>query len=537
MEKTISHKIENIEEKVKIAEEALHEELIEHGGSTLKAGRLFYELAYYQYAATDYKSAKFNINKALELCRPVLTDENEDVIDMHYLFVRVLSSTKIEGDTEKIFKYSKKVLSLREQFDSKKPLQRSLESTMLSEVSKYRIIESTLIYFDTAITAKSKGDFETSSKYFAKTLFLRKSKFGDESQSIPIVAAQYAESLRLLGRLSDAKIVYDETFPIQEKYNGRLSLSTADYLRSIAFVEFELDNLSIAQGLYLEAVNITRSILGESHQNTASILNDLALVYREKAEFSKAISYHEAAIASQTKATNDSHPDTLAYKHNLTITKRRKNYIDKENIQTLFGDTFDFLRDKTVDPKNPYLLRYTINDVIAMADTFNQGGYPEQSLELFDICIGIKSLSGDKGKVMLPILSAQDIKQLDQTKLSCMFSYATKLTSQGNHADARNIYQLCLSSSKDVLKPNSLLFDSVYLSAAENLLMLAHYEDSYEMITEALKSRIDKYGMDHILVAEAVYVLAVWNLAKAKYEDAYRLCNQVRCFCHSIRNL
>jgi tetratricopeptide (TPR) repeat protein len=527
MEEILIHKYDNLPKSLKAAEDDLHKELMDHpNGSALKSGRLFYELGYLQLVSGDFRNARFNIEKALEICVPILTEESEEIVDLYYVYGKILASSKTFADIEKGKLNFVKVLSLREKFDGQKHHEKSLESTLLSEVPKHRLIESTLIYAEAGEVARKKGDFENASLYYSKALLYRRAKFGETSEVIPYLLTNYAEIQVMQGKLSEAKALFNEALPLVEKLCGRVSQDIVKLFRKLALLHFKQNDLIIAEKLLRESIGILQSLYNGEHPDVPYLLNDLAEVYCNMQEYGKAIEYHEAAILAHTKGKESNDALVASFHESMSITLRRQSrgIVKKEEIT--IGETFDYLRKRTADPKNPNALRYTIDDIIAIAEKFTENNFTEQAVELYDIILGKKKFTGERARVVLPQLNANDFKLVNQSKVHALYAHATKLTTQGELHQARDYLQQCLSAPKDSLKQNSLFYDTIYLSAAENLLQLGNFDDSYQMISESLRARVAKYGTDHLLTLEATLLLANWNLVTSNYDDAYKLTHQ-----------
>lgn len=119
MEKVIVDHIDNINQKIIDSKASLNSEILLHGETTLAIGKLHEELGYYQFVAKDYDNARINLGKALEICRPILGDDNEEILDIHYVLSQTL--VKVGIDKERGEKYTMKIHALRKAFDDKDP--------------------------------------------------------------------------------------------------------------------------------------------------------------------------------------------------------------------------------------------------------------------------------------------------------------------------------------------------------------------------------------------------------------------------------
>ena len=67
----------------------LRNEILIHGSDSVSAGELYRCLGYLKFFQGSFKEARTNFSKALEILRPALSDDNEDIIDLHYILAKL----------------------------------------------------------------------------------------------------------------------------------------------------------------------------------------------------------------------------------------------------------------------------------------------------------------------------------------------------------------------------------------------------------------------------------------------------------------
>jgi len=117
--------------------------------------------------------------------------------------------------------------------------------------------------------------------------------------------------LTQLGRLEEARSVFDEVYTGQLNHLGPRHPTTLSALHNLATVTRRLGDTRGAETLYLELVESRREVLGEHHAQTLNTINNLGELYLHADRPTEAAPWIERALADRLSALGEGHPDSI----------------------------------------------------------------------------------------------------------------------------------------------------------------------------------------------------------------------------------
>ena len=329
----------------------------------------------------------------------------EEFVDTHYKLGIVLErQAQVSGESEQSRSHQQKTLGMREAYDkhiidemNEKKMKKQASSKAAEDASPEHKIgnvsspfDSTLVYHDSAEEARLNGDYKEAEYLFLKSINLRRQKFGKNNVAIVPGLVKYAEALRMQFKYKEAQKALDEALAITMGAYGAEHAATTEAMNNLGQIHRLLGNHDEAEALLIEALQFRRKLFGDFHQLTASTLNNLAELMRERGDFFRAINYHNAAIEAFTEAEGADHPGTINAKGNLGVTLRRQAKISLEKGETLVNEAYQALQQKQYDPQHPWLVKFSMENVMAQASKLRDQGKHDESIELYDSLIAKK---------------------------------------------------------------------------------------------------------------------------------------------------
>jgi len=332
----------------------------------------------------------------------------EEFVDTHYKLGLVLGAqASVSGESERSRSHQQKTLGLRETYDKHmvdvegqeklrkhqllmagRPAEEEKREDRLGNVSSP--FDSTLVYSDSAEEARLNGDYKESAFLYLKCINLRRKKFGSSHVAISPTLVKYAEVLRMDFKYKEAKKALDEALAITMAVYGPEHAATTEALNNLGQVNRLLGNYDEAEALLIEALQLRRKLFGDYHVLTASTLNNLAELMRERGDYFQAVNYHNAAVESFMEAEGADHPGTINAKGNLGVTLRRQAKTSLERGEQLVNEAFHALQQKEYDPQHPWLVKFSMENVMAQASKLKDQGKHDESIELYDSLIAKK---------------------------------------------------------------------------------------------------------------------------------------------------
>jgi tetratricopeptide (TPR) repeat protein len=121
----------------------------------------------------------------------------------------------------------------------------------------------------------------------------------------------------VLGRVEDARCIYEESLQLRMVVHGKSSLKAAESMQNLATILNYEGNLKEAKEYLIRALNILIQELGRDHIETAVAMNNLGVLHAQLQEFDEAKRMLEASIIVRKHTFGDQHHLTRSAQQNL----------------------------------------------------------------------------------------------------------------------------------------------------------------------------------------------------------------------------
>jgi eukaryotic-like serine/threonine-protein kinase len=302
-----------------------------------------------------YPEAQLQLEKALELRRRVLGEENPDTLiaeqNLAQVYLDQGKFSKAEAHYDKTLETQRRVLG------EQNP---ETLTTMFGLADVYR---------DEEKSAQAEP-------LFAGILKARRSALGDDDPAT--LAAMYALGVlyQQENKLPQAEPLVKEALDGQRRKLGEGHPETLLSMNSLASLYVSENKYEQAESLYKEALEIERRALGEEHRNTIFTVNSLAFLYQTEGKYAQAEPLYLKTLEFQRRVLGEHHADTLSTVFNLaTVYSEEGKYAQAE---PLFIKTLEVQR-RLVGEEHPDTLRLTNN----LASLYVRQGKYAQAEPLF----------------------------------------------------------------------------------------------------------------------------------------------------------
>ena len=171
---------------------------------------------------------------------------------------------------------------------------------------------------------RNMGKFDLAEKYYRRLL-------SELSSSHPSLSQLYYN----LGRVADAQGEYDTSLKWYEKsLEIKKRTRPSDHVtigithNSIGEVHRKRDDLDRALESYNRAVSLFEQAHDDNHPHMASFYNNIGLIYQQQQKYVKALDFYEKSLAIQRKHPPSDHPDLGTSYNNIGIVHRCLGHCD-----------------------------------------------------------------------------------------------------------------------------------------------------------------------------------------------------------------
>lgn len=387
-------------------------------------GEYYEELGYLQYIIQDYESCKYSLSKAIDILKAYRKENNELLIDTHYIFGKALMNDAIDIKQKETAKnFMMKVRLMRQSFDdgisnlstieedgndemiistSVQDIESSPDKTIKTMAS--RTIDSTFVYYDLADESLNLGEIELASNFMLKCLKLRREKFPNEYESNIFLLPKYTEILIKQKLFVDAFITYKAYLEVLlKKFGtihqliaeanrelGRLALLTYDYDASIEFYE---SALKMEFELQVSSLSIIQ------------LYHHLIEVYRVKCDFIKALQVHDDILQYyQDHQISEDEVDIKDLEREKEITLQKQLIFSNKDIHSMdITSPNDFFKEKLVKCDLQHATSEDIDDIINHANLLVLSQRYEEALEVYHIATDNESIESHDSLILLSI--------------------------------------------------------------------------------------------------------------------------------------
>jgi serine/threonine protein kinase/tetratricopeptide (TPR) repeat protein len=164
---------------------------------------------------------------------------------------------------------------------------------------------------------QDQGDFPKAEALYVEALAGRRRVLGDEHSDSLASMNNLARLYQAQGQLARAERLFVTTLAIRRRVLGDESAQTLTSMNNLAALYEAQGRFPQAQELYVVALQTSRRILGDDNPRTLTTMSNLGQVYRALKDLPKAEDLFVKALAGRRRVLGEDHPDTLISMNNL----------------------------------------------------------------------------------------------------------------------------------------------------------------------------------------------------------------------------
>ena len=138
-----------------------------------------------------------------------------------------------------------------------------------------------------------------------------------DERGTSLVINDIGELLRDVGRMEEAKQLFEEALAARRQRLGGSDGKTLTSLNSLGLLLREMGDLSAARPLLTEALASRRQTQGDAHPETLTAMNNLGALLKAMGDLDGAEALYAEALEGRKAVLGASHPDTLTSINNL----------------------------------------------------------------------------------------------------------------------------------------------------------------------------------------------------------------------------
>jgi eukaryotic-like serine/threonine-protein kinase len=424
-----------------------------------------------------YPEAEFQLQKALELRRSLLGDDQPDtlIVDQNLALVYLE-----RGENSKAEALYKKTLETQRRI-----LGDQHPDTLTS-------------MYGLADILKREQKPAQAEPLLTSVLKARRHLLGDDHPDTLAVMFALGILYQEQGKYAQAEPLVKDALNGQRRKLGEGHPETLLSMNSLAALYGSQHKDAQAESLYLQALAIERGTLGEEHRNTIFTLNSLAYLYDAEGKYAQAEPLYLKALEFQRRVLGEEHDDTLWTAVSLaTVFKEEAKYAQAE---TLFLKTLEVQRRRSGEEHPETLL--LMNNFAALYAT--EGKF-EQAEPLFAKVFEVRrrALGSDDRHTLLSMNNLAEIYEM-----------------QGKYAQSEALLSRALESRRRTLGEEN----TDTLVSMEALGKLYRYEQKLSqaepLLTKAVQGQRRVLGEDHPETLNSLDDLALFYRSEREYEKA-----------------
>ena len=248
------------------------------------------------YAQGKYAAAQPLYEKALEIRRRLLSDENPDTANSYNSLAYNLSARGKYAQAQPLFE---KALEIR---------RRLLTDDHPDTATSYNNV---------AYNLNAQGKYAQAQPLYEKALEIRRRLLTDDH---PETASSYdvaGYNLNAQGKYAQAQPLFEKALEINRRLLTDDHPDTANSYNNVAYNLNAQGKYAQAQPLYEKALEIRRRLLTDDHPDTAQSYNNVAYNLNAQGKYAQAQPLYEKALEINRRLLTDDHPDTANGYSNL----------------------------------------------------------------------------------------------------------------------------------------------------------------------------------------------------------------------------
>jgi len=155
-----------------------------------------------------------------------------------------------------------------------------------------------------------------------------------EHGSVDVVTADslnnLAACLEVLGRLDEAKPLYEESLNLRKIVYGEHSLKAAESMQNLATILDSQGHLREAEDMLIESLSIYEAILGKESPEAAVTMNNLGVLLCHLGRMERALELLDQTVKTRQRVYGESHHFTVCAKQNLDYVVNKKKSIEEK---------------------------------------------------------------------------------------------------------------------------------------------------------------------------------------------------------------
>jgi serine/threonine protein kinase/tetratricopeptide (TPR) repeat protein len=273
------------------------------------------------YSLGKYKSAETHLERARQIRRERLGDEDPDTLDsMGELGWCYL----LQGRYDKAEQLLVKVLQIRRR--------------VLGEEDKSTL---TSMHFLGWVYLEQ-GRYDEAEPLLVKALEGRRRVLGQEHADTLGTMNNLALLYTDQGRYDEAEQLLVKTLEVMRRVLGQEAPFTLNSMVNLAVLYKDQERYDEAEQLQVKALGLMRRVLGQEHPYTLKSMGNLALLYAEQKRYDEAERLLIENLEIHRRVLGEEHPDTLRSMNNLANVYRNQGRYDE--AEALYVERLEILR-------------------------------------------------------------------------------------------------------------------------------------------------------------------------------------------------
>lgn len=170
-------------------------------------------------------------------------------------------------------------------------------------------VTTAIAYSDVGSVYSEMGNYSDALQYYTTSLEIRIALFGESDPQSAAGFSNVGAMWSKKGELDTALDYYSKALTIRIKSRGNFHLETALSYTNAGAIYSKKKDVEQARAYYSKSLDIRMSILGENHIETAVSQTNMGALYSKVGELDQALFYYEKSLASRLLHLESHHPD------------------------------------------------------------------------------------------------------------------------------------------------------------------------------------------------------------------------------------
>lgn len=250
----------------------------------------------------EYSSAQRQVERAIDLRRRSLGDENPDTLSA-------------QRDLAAVYEREGKFKEAETLFGKVLETQRRILGAANADTAETA--------YQLGSTEDEDGDRRRAEDLLKRVLESQRRALGEERAETLRTSSRLAGIYRSENKLPQAELLIKDTFEKQKRVLGEGHPDTLLSMQTLAMVYWTEAKYAQAEPLLSKALEVERRELGKEHRETISAMSNLALLYFAEGKFPEAESLLTKTLEVERRILGEEHRDTVGTMQNLAVVYRQ----------------------------------------------------------------------------------------------------------------------------------------------------------------------------------------------------------------------